>query len=409
MSGCGCDKERLMAFEVGLAQLVAQGEVVAGVETVALEAAQGRILAQPVIAALNVPPADNSAMDGYACRWQDLKADIVLPVSQRIPAGQAAEPLQPGTLARIFTGSEIPQGADTVVMQEHCQAVAEGVRIGRVPGQGANIRPLGQDIVRGETLVAAGERLLPAHLGVLASVGVDKVEVRRALKVAVLTTGDELVMPGDDLQPGQIYNSNYYLLKALLERLGIEVIYPGIVADTLDATMIALEQAAAEADCIISSGGVSVGEEDHVKEAVQRLGALELWRLAIKPGKPFAFGRVGNTPFLGLPGNPSAALVTFMLLARPYLNILQGAAFKPLQRWPLMAGFEMVKPIARTQYLRVKLEAGSDGYRAVLAHSQSSGALKAAVYADGLLEIPSDTVVRCGQNYAFIPFSELMG
>lgn len=409
MSGCGCDKERLMAFETGLQRLLSRAEVVAGVEMVELTRAQGRVLAQPVVASMSVPPADNSAMDGYACRWQDLTAGDLLPVSQRIPAGQKAEPLMQGSLARIFTGSEIPEGADTVVMQEHCVALPEGVRVERVPECGANIRPRGQDIAQGEMLIAAGRRLLPAHLGVLASVGVDQVAVYKPLRVAVLTTGDELVMPGNPLQPGQIYNSNYYLLKALLERQGIEVIYPGIVADTLEATMTALEQAAAEADCIISSGGVSVGEEDHVKEAVQRLGALELWRLAIKPGKPFAFGQVGATPFLGLPGNPSAALVTYMLLARPYLNILQGEEAKPLPKWPVMVGFEMGKPIPRTQYLRVKLEVSAGGLCAVLAHSQSSGALKAAVYADGLLEIPPDTVVVPGQSYAFISFADLMG
>ncbi len=408
MSGCGCDHEALAPFSEVYSRLLAQVSPLTESERVPLEAALGRVLSENIVSALDVPPEDNSAMDGYAFAYEHLPADGRLPISQRIAAGSVAAPLQPGTAARIFTGSEIPPGADTVVMQEDCSVSGHLLTLNKVPLQGANIRPRGQDIRKGEPLLTVGTRLEPAHLGVLASVGINEVQVVRRLKVALLTTGDELVMPGEAVAAGQIYNSNLYTLRGLLEKLGIEVIFPGIVEDTLSGTITALREMADVADCVISSGGVSVGEEDHVKAAVNELGELNIWRLAIKPGKPFAYGQVGGKPFLGLPGNPSAALVTFLLLARPYLLKMQGVEDVEPQRWSVAAAFEQKKSIPRMQFLRVQLALDSGVIKAHLGHTQSSGALKAAIHADGLLEVPPNTRVSPGTLCSFIPFSELM-
>ncbi|MDX1589951.1 MAG: molybdopterin molybdotransferase MoeA, partial [Oleiphilaceae bacterium] len=301
----------LMNPDLALGRLLEQAVPVRDSETLATADALGRVLAQPVTARVTVPPADNSAVDGYAIRWQDARQDNPLPLSQRIPAGDDPQPLRPGTAARIFTGAAIPPGADTVLMQEHCQEDSQGqhVTLNKPPQQGQNIRPAGQDIRAGEPLLEAGTRLLPQHLGLLASVGLAEVNVHRRLRVAILSTGDELVSPGEPLAPGKIYNSNRFLLKGLLESARCDILDLGDVADSFQATCDALANGAADADLIISTGGVSVGDEDHVRSAVQSLGRLDLWRLAIKPGKPFAFGQVGATPFVGLPGNPAAVLV----------------------------------------------------------------------------------------------------
>jgi len=409
MSGCGCDSGGLMPLDEGLARLLADVEPIADIEIVSLEQACGRVLAQELTSAIAVPPADNSAMDGYAVDTESLPQDLLLPISQRIPAGVRGEPLLPGTAARIFTGSEIPPGADAVIMQEQCDAIGECVQLTRRPLPGDHIRPAGQDIRPGRRVVSAGTRLDARHLGVIASVGIGQVQVHRRLRVVVMNTGDELLMPGQPNQPGKIYNSNYFTLRGLLEPLGIDVLFSGVIDDTPAATRDALAQAAEQGDLILSSGGVSVGEEDHVKAAVESLGELSLWRLAIKPGKPLAYGRVCGTPFIGLPGNPAAVLVTFLILARPYLLKLQGCTDTAPATLPIAAGFARDKAIPRDEFLRVRLLSGEQGLVVAPLDNQSSGVLSSAAKADGLVRIPAGQSVAEGQPLAFYPFHGLLG
>jgi molybdopterin molybdotransferase len=412
MSGCGCDAPRhgqnLMPVSEALEKLLDQAALTTEVEEVSLAAALGRVLAEDQLSGVDVPPRDNSAMDGYAVRCADLANSSRLTISQRIPAGTAPTALVPGTAARIFTGSEIPEGADAVVMQEDTcsendDAGNTWVQINSEPGIGNNIREQGQDIKTGQTVMPAGTRLQAAHLGVLASVGIGMVKVYRPLKVAIVTTGDELVMPGNPLNPGQIYNSNLFTIQGLLQGLGCEIVDLGIIEDTFAGTQDALKRASEEADCIISSGGVSVGEEDHVKTAVESLGELSLWKMAIKPGKPMAFGFVNGTPILGLPGNPSSVLVTFTVLARPYLLKMQGCSQFMPNSFAVKAGFSRTKATARQEYLRVELQDGC----AVLGRSQSSGVLSSAVTAAGYLVVPANAQVAEGDSLTFIPFSEV--
>lgn len=409
MSGCDCDvvRDRLMPFEQALDALLAAARPVTGTQRLALDRAYGRVLAEAVASPLDVPPHDNSAMDGYAFALADLDTDLSLPVRQRIAAGQVPEPLEHGSAARIFTGAAIPDGADCVVMQEAVIRDGDRIRLHQRPAAGDHIRRRAQDIEAGQTVLEAGTRLGAAELGVLASVGVAQVEVCRRLRVAVINTGDELVMPGERCRPGQIYNSNYFTLLGLLEGLDVDIWSPGIVADAADATRMALQQAAGRADLILSSGGVSVGDEDHVKGAVEALGGLNLWRVAIKPGKPLAFGRVGDTPFIGLPGNPGAVLVTFLLLARPYLLRMQGRTQVLPRHFPVMAGFSRTRRIGRREFLRVALTEREGVLLAAPVHNQSSGVLSSALGADGLLEVPPETAVERGMILSFIPFSEL--
>jgi len=410
---CGCRTPRvgdLHSYEEALALLLGHARPVTGHERVALAEALGRVLSEPVVSPIDVPGWDNSAMDGYAVRSEDLVgAPPRLRVVQRIAAGSAGQIVEPGTAARIFTGAPLPPGADTVVMQEVCERDGDWVSIGQVPRPGANVRRAGEDIRARTSLIPAGTRLGPAHLGLAASVGVGDLQVRRRLRVALFCSGDELVMPGQPLGPGQIYNSNQFTAAALLRALGCEVVNLGIVEDSLEATCEVLARAAAAADLVLATGGVSVGEEDHVKPAVERLGSLDLWKIAIRPGKPLAFGHVGETPFIGTPGNPVSLFVTFVLFARPFILRLQGREDVEPFAIPAATDFDWPKPDDRREYVRARLEAGEGGAARVKIYpSRSSAVLSSVAWANGLAVIPEGQVLQRGDPIDFLPFSELL-
>jgi molybdopterin molybdotransferase len=370
-------------------------------ENVDLMEASGRTLAADIIAPIDVPPADNSAMDGYAIRCGDyLDTQTAIPLSQRITAGSVAADLKHASAARIFTGAEVPHGADTVVMQEHCEEADGSVRILKLPAQGANIRRRGQDLSTGQKVLSSGLRLRPQDLGLAASLGIAKVPVYRRLKVAVMSTGDELREPGDDIQPGQIYNSNRYLMKSQLASWGFEVVDLGVARDDPEVVSEMLLRAAENSDVIITSGGVSVGEEDHVKAVVEALGAIDLWRIAIKPGKPFAFGQVGETPFIGLPGNPVSVFVTLLIIARPFLFACQGMANTASHPVRHTALFEK-KASLREDYLRVC--ATQNGVE--LFSNQSSGVLFSTTWGDGLVRQKVGEEIHQGALVDFLPYA----
>ena len=390
-------------------------------ETVATLEANGRVLASDQHSRMDVPGSDNSAMDGYAVRAADCagaSADkgVRLPVSQRIPAGQPGRPLQPGTAARIFTGALTPEGADAIVMQESCKADSDGgdhVTLFEAPKPGAWIRRRGEDIRSGAVILPAGTVLRAQQLGLAASIGLAELPVLRKLRVGVFFTGDELAMPGEPLKPGAIYNSNRFVLRGLLENLGCEITDYGIVPDNLAATRDTLRQAAAANDLVITSGGVSVGEEDHVKPAVEAEGRLTMWQIALKPGKPLAFGAVrrsgpgldGEAFFVGLPGNPVSTFVTFLMLVRPFILRLQGAADVAPATYAMRADFDWPKPDRRNEFLRARLnaEGGLD-----LFPNQGSGVLTSAVWGDGLIDNPPGQALARGDSVRFIPFSAVL-
>jgi molybdopterin molybdotransferase len=370
-------------------------------EDIDLIQATGRTLSADIIAPIDVPPADNSAMDGYAIRRDDCSAmPGGIPLSQRITAGSVPTELRPGTAARIFTGAEVPPGADTVVMQEHCEEAEAAVRILKVPALGANIRRRGQDLSTGQRVLFAGHRLRSQDLGLAASLGIARVGVFRRLRVAVMSTGDELREPGDDIQPGQIYNSNRYTMKSQLSSWGFDVVDLGVARDDPDAVREMMLQAADQADVLVTSGGVSVGEEDHVKAVVESLGAIDLWRIAVKPGKPFAFGQVQGTPFIGLPGNPVSVFVTMLVIARPYLFACQGVADTSLDPARHTARFSK-KASPREDYLRVR--ATPKGVE--LFSNQSSGVLYSTTWGDGLVRQSAGEEIREGESVDYLPFA----
>ena len=408
----------LLPLDEALARLLTFATPALDAESVPVGDADGRVLAQEVVSALHVPPHDNSSMDGYALRCTDIAAPgVQLSVSQRIAAGSSGTPLQVGTAARIFTGAPVPAGADAVVMQEDCQAlpVGEGaaelpqIQINARPIPGQNIRRAGEDVARGDVVLSRGQRLGPAELGLAASIGMASLTVARRPRVALFSTGDELVMPGSvapqDMPPGAIYNSNRFFLRSLLRRMGCVVSDLGIVPDQREATVQALREAALSHDVILSSGGVSVGEEDHIKPAVQSLGTLDLWQIAIKPGKPFAHGRIGDAHFLGLPGNPVSSFVTFLVLVRPFLLQLQGARSVAMQTVAARADFTWAKPDKRREFLRARRNAqgGLD-----LFANQSSGVLTSAVWGDGLIDNPPGCNIAPGDTVRFVSFSEVL-
>jgi len=373
---------------------------------VRLEAALGRVLAKPLRSTQDVPPWDNSAMDGYALHTDDIAtaSNSGLPVSQRITAGMAPHTLARGTCARLFTGAPIPQGADTVEMQENVTVDEQGLaHFIRALKPGQNVRPQGQDIRAGSILLEPGLRLRPQDLGLIASVGMATVDVCKPLRIAVLSTGDELVEPGRTLGPGQIFNSNRYTLIGCLQRLGQQVIDAGILEDDPEATRKRLQSLAGRADVIITSGGVSVGEADFLGQTLRDHGELTMWKLAIKPGKPFTLARFAGTPVLGLPGNPAAVLVTFLLLVRPYLLRRLGVHEVDPVILQVASGFEWIRAGNRDEYLRARLEEG----HVVLAGNQSSGVLSSASQASGLVCITAGTVVATGDTLPFLPFEGL--
>lgn len=421
-----------------LATLLAAARPLAGTETVATLDALNRVLAADVVSPLDVPPMNTSAMDGYAVRIADLtRGERRLAVSQRIPAGHPAEPLAPGTAARIFTGASVPAGADAVVMQEQTEAAGDQVDILHTPTAGEWVTARGADIRRGSVILPAGARMTPQAMGLAASVGCASLAVTRRVKVAVFFTGDELTMPGEPLKPGAIYNSNRFTLRGLLERLGCDVTDYGIVPDRLDATRAALREAARGHDVIVTSGGVSVGDEDHVKPAVEAEGRLALWQIAMKPGKPLAFGAIrrhragggaaasgtndandasgaidasgasgDEAYFIGLPGNPVSSFVTFLLFVRPFLLRVAGATQVAPRAVSLRADFTQNKADRRNEFLRARVNAagGLD-----LFPNQSSAVLTSTVWGDGLIDNPPNHAISAGETVRFIPFSEMLG
>lgn len=421
MTAMSPSKRPLLSLDEALERLTAgaRPHVLTESQRVSTFDALGRVLAEAVCSTVDVPPADNSSMDGYALRCADVpQAGVVLPVSQRIPAGHPGHALAPGTAARIFTGGPVPAGADAIVMQEQCEALGPAgevaglgsIRVQTVPAPGQWIRRQGEDVCQGDQVLHAGQRLSPQALGLAASVGVGHLQVLRRPRVALFSTGDELVMPGQPLPPGAIYNSNRYVLRGLAQAAGCEVVDLGIVPDRLDATRAALVQAATQADLIVTSGGVSVGEEDHLKPAALAEGGLELWQIAIKPGKPLAFGHIrrpagGAALLVGLPGNPVSSFVTWLLAVGTVLRALQGMSTALPARLPMRAAFDWPRPDRRREFLRVRLDAQGSLH---LFDNQSSGVLTSAVWADGLVDNPPGQPIAAGDLVGFVPLSELI-
>ncbi len=397
----------LLSVDQALEVLLAGARPVTEVEEVPTLEATDRVLARAQVSTMDVPPMDNSAMDGYAVRVADVKApDTRLKVAQRIQAGSVGRALEPGTAARIFTGAPIPPGADAIVMQEFCAADGEFVVVKKVPEKEAWIRRRATDIAKGAQILAPGIRLRPQDTGLAASVGIKSLPLHRRVRLGLFFTGDELVMPGDPLPPGRIYNSNRFTLNGLAQIYGCEVRDYGIVPDTLEATRAVLRRAAAQCDVIVTSGGVSVGDADFVKPAVEAEGSLLMWKIAMKPGRPLAFGTVGKAAFIGLPGNPVSSFVTFLIFVRPFLLKTQGIVQVMPRAIQARADFDWVEPDARREFLRVKWNA-SGGLE--IYPTQDSAVLTSTAWADGLVDNTPNHAIRKGDLVRYLPFSELYG
>ena len=395
----------MLSFDAAKTSLLASARPVAEIERLDLALAFGRALAHDLVSPLTVPPFNNAAMDGYAVRAADLAAPTTrLPVSQRIAAGDVAAPLAPGSAARIFTGAAVPDGADTVVMQEYCTVEGDHVAIACQPPRGEYVRLAGADIQAGQVILTAGARLTAAAQGLAASVGIAEVPVFRRLKVAIFFTGSELTMPGEPLSPGHIYNSNRYVMRGFLADLGAEVIDLGIIRDDREATRAALRRAAAEADLIVTSGGMSEGDEDHVTAAVKAEGRIDVWKIASKPGKPLAFGAVNSggreAAFIGLPGNPVSVWSGLVTLVAPFLRRLQGYAVIEPARQQLRADFDYTVKGNRLEFIRVRRNdrGGLDVYP-----TQDSSIISSAVWADGVAAIPAGATVKPGDLVDYLP------
>jgi molybdopterin molybdotransferase len=396
----------MLSFDEAYEKLLGFVRPVREIEQVDTMFAGGRVLAVAQYSSINQPPMDNSGMDGYALRAGDVPvAGTRLPVSQRIPAGSVGHELAPGSAARIFTGAPLPTGADTVVMQELCEHDGDHVVINTVPRLGEAVRRMGEDIAMGDLILPTGMRLTPQAVALAASVGLAQLPVLRRVKVAMFSTGSELVMPGEPLPPGGIYNSNRFMLRGLLTSLGCEVDDFGIVPDRLDATREVLRRAAERHDLILTSGGVSVGEEDHVKPAVEAEGSLDMWKIAMKPGKPLAYGHVHGAAFIGLPGNPVSSFVTFLMMVRPFLLATQGVREVAPASLMLRADFDWPRPDRRREFLRARMNAQGG---VELFANQGSAALNSTVWANGLVDIPSGTAIARGETVRFLPYGDLM-
>ena len=411
LNTCDPPGNRLIPYDEALQQLVDKVSPTQKVISLPLLEAYGEVLAETQCSAINVPPADNSAMDGYALNTSDLaeSEQTELVVSQRIAAGEGAAPLQPGTAARIFTGATIPDGADVVIMQEQVEVIGDTIRFDIKPETGMNIRKLGNDIRSGDTILHKGCRLRAQDIGLAASVGLESLPVFEKIRVGMFLTGDELVEPGQPLTAGKIYDSNRYTLQGMLHDLGCEIVDLGLVGDTLKETKAAMRNAARQADLVVTCGGVSVGEEDHVRIAIEQLGDLHLWRLRIKPGKPLAFGQIESTPFVGLPGNPVSVFATFYLFVCPLIKTLQGRVWQKPQAFQVAAGFDWPKPDSRREFLRARLE--MDDAQQLVARiypNQDSGVLSSAVWAQGFVEIAEGRTLKSGDKVDYFSFEQIL-
>ncbi|MDH3218023.1 MAG: molybdopterin molybdotransferase MoeA [Gammaproteobacteria bacterium] len=407
-----CDTTPLLPYDEALLQLTGAITPVARIVETELRQALGSVLARSIESEIDVPGCAMSAMDGYAVNTADLAAEGLtrLPLSQRIPAGGVAAALAAGSAARIFTGAPVPQGADAVIMQEQVEVDEQGIRFESRPSGGSNIRPAGNDIRRGTTILEKGCRLRAQDIGLAASVGLNSLPVFEAVKVGMFFTGDELVEPGQALAPGKIYDSNRYTLHGLLASMGCEIVDLGLVGDTLEATVEAMSRACAEADLVVTCGGVSVGEEDYVRAAIERLGELRMWRIGIKPGKPLAYGQIEGTAFMGLPGNPVSVFATFCLFVVPVIQVMQGRAWRKPVSLPVVADFDWPTPDSRREFLRARLvRQGSDEAVVQIYPNQDSGVLTSTVWADGFVEIAENKTVRAGDLVSYLPFAQFFG
>ena len=407
-----CDTTPLLPYDEALEQLTGGIKPIGKIVERELRKALGSVLAETIESQIDVPGCAMSAMDGYAVNTADLAAagSTTLPLSQRIPAGGVATALRPGSAARIFTGAPIPEGADAVIIQEQVEADEHSIRFESRPASGANIRPAGNDIQRGTTILEKGCRLRPQDIGLAASVGLKTLPVYEPVRVGMFFTGDELVEPGQALPPGKIYDSNRYTLHGLLESMGCDIVDLGIVGDTLEVTREAMSRACGQADLVVTCGGVSVGEEDHVRVAIEQLGELRMWRIGIKPGKPLAYGQIGGTAFMGLPGNPVSVFATFCLFVVPVIQVMQGRKWRKPVSLPVVADFNWPTPDSRREFLRARLTCdGNDKTAVQIYPNQDSGILTSTVWADGFVEVAENQTVGAGDTVNYLPFAQFFG